>query len=243
MEKWYNIWFNSPYYHILYANRDHQEAADFIDTIAEHFHFKKDQKALDAGCGRGRHAIYFNKKGLDITGIDLSPENIAFAKSMENAMLHFQEHDIRKVLCSNYFDYVFNLFTSFGYFKNESDDLKAIHMFSTALKKGGILLLDYINVAAFNSENVNETETKTIQGIDFQIQKSYNANFLYKTIKFNDKGQAFEFQEEVKIIHLAKFKEYLSAQNLELIEVFGDYQLSPYLENSSPRLILIARKK
>ena len=59
MEKWYNIWFNSPYYHILYANRDHQEAADFIDTIAEYFHFKKDQKALDAGCGRGRHAIYF----------------------------------------------------------------------------------------------------------------------------------------------------------------------------------------
>jgi len=52
-----------------------------------------------------------------------------------------------------------------------------------------------------------------------------------------------KFQEEVKIIHLAKFKEYLSAQNLELIEVFGDYQLSPYLEDSSPRLILIARKK
>ena len=97
MEKWYNIWFNSPYYHILYANRDHQEAADFIDTITEYFHFKKDQKALDAGCGRGRHAIYFNKKGLDITGIDLSPENIAYAKSMENSTLHFQEHDIRKV--------------------------------------------------------------------------------------------------------------------------------------------------
>jgi hypothetical protein len=114
-------------------------------------------------------------------------------------------------------------------------------MFSTALKKGGILLLDYINVAAFNSEN--STETKSIQGIDFQIQKSNNANFIFKTIKFKDKGQDFEFQEEVKIIHLAKFKEYLSAQNLELIEVFGDYQLSPYLEDSSPRLILIARKK
>jgi SAM-dependent methyltransferase len=160
---------------------------------------------------------------------------------MENSTLHFQEHDIRKVLCSNYFDYVFNLFTSFGYFKKESDDLKAIHMFSTALKKGGILLLDYINVAAFNSEN--STETKSIQGIDFQIQKSNNANFIFKTRKFKDKGQDFEFQEEVKIIHLAKFKEYLSAQNLELIEVFGDYQLSPYLEDSSPRLILIARKK
>lgn len=241
MKNWFNIWFNSPYYHILYENRDHQEAADFIDTIANYFNFKSNQKALDAGCGRGRHAIYFNKKGLDITGIDLSPENISYAKSMENPTLNFQEHDIRKTLCVNYFDYVFNLFTSFGYFEKESDDIKAIKMFSNALKKGGILLLDFINVVPLTHNN--SSETKTIQEIEFHLTKSTVANFIQKTIHFKDKGQDYEYYEKVKIIHLNQFKEYFTAQNLELIEVFGDYQLSPYIENSSPRLIMVARKK
>ena len=214
-------------------------------------------------CSKSRLGLqYLEEKGYDIENAPI-PEKDALVKML--AVLNLQrnkcideiDNKLKFIKENNLTlskDSTFNkvikvdsltkrILGDFGYFKKESDDLKAIHMFSTALKKGGILLLDYINVAAFNSENAIETETKTIQGIDFQIQKSYNANFLFKTIMFKDKGQAFEFQEEVKIIHLAKFKEYLSAQNLELIEVFGDYQLSPYLEDSSPRLILIARKK
>jgi SAM-dependent methyltransferase len=30
-------------------------------------------RVLDVGCGAGRHALYLQKKGLDVTGIDTSP--------------------------------------------------------------------------------------------------------------------------------------------------------------------------
>ena len=44
------------------------------------------------------------------------------------------------------FDLVVNLFTSFGYFQQEGDDVKVIESISRALKNDGILILDYLNV-------------------------------------------------------------------------------------------------
>ena len=62
-------------------------------------------------CGKGRHAIYLNQKGYDVTGIDLSPQSIAIAKESENEKLHFAVHDMREVFQANTFDFVLNLFT------------------------------------------------------------------------------------------------------------------------------------
>ena len=79
---WYKDWFNSKYYHLLYKNRDHNEAALFLDNISNEFK-NKNAKILDVACGKGRHAKYLNNLGFDVTGIDLSVNSIKYAKEYD----------------------------------------------------------------------------------------------------------------------------------------------------------------
>lgn len=241
MKKWYRSWFNSPYYHILYANRDHQEAEFFIDSIANYFQLKENDRVLDACCGKGRHSIYLNKNGIDVTGIDLSSESIAFAKKFENEHLHFYEHDMRNILSANYFNYVFNLFTSFGYFKRENEDIKAIKAFAKNLVPGGILLIDFFNVNQV-AQNIIPEDEKCLEGIVFKIQKKIENGLIIKNIKFKADGCQYEFKEEVKALQLSDFKKYFKEAGLDLIEIFGSYHLEKFNIDTSQRLIMIAKK-
>jgi SAM-dependent methyltransferase len=241
MKKWYRSWFNSPYYHILYANRDHREAEYFIDKLFTELQLNPDTKVLDACCGKGRHSIYLNKKGCDVTGIDLSHESILYAKKHENEKLQFFEHDIRNEFYSNSFDFVFNLFTSFGYFKRENENIKAIKVFYKALKPNGKLLIDFLNADQVCS-TIKSKDCKTINGISFNIKKTVENGMIIKKIDFTDEGRHFEFKEEVTALKLSDFEKYFNLAGFKIIAKYGDYQLNPYESNSSDRLILLAEK-
>ena len=85
----YNNWFDSKYYHILYKNRNHQEAREFIKKLLKHLKLKKKSKVLDAGCGKGRHSIEIEKLGHIVTGIDLSKNKEAAKTIIESAEYNF----------------------------------------------------------------------------------------------------------------------------------------------------------
>ena len=92
---WFESWFDSPYYHLLYQNRDSGEAKHFIDNLTNYLHLPKQSKLLDLACGKGRHSIYFSQKKFITTGIDLSEQSIHYALQFENDSLSFFIHDMR----------------------------------------------------------------------------------------------------------------------------------------------------
>jgi len=240
-KKWYENWFNTPYYHILYKNRDNQEAATFIDNLFEHFHPEPHATLLDIACGRGRHAKYMSDKGFATTGIDLSESSIAYARKFENERLQFVVQDMRKQYCSNCFDYAFNLFTSFGYFQTEEEHVQALRVFHDALKPNGILVLDFFNTEKVLKELV-PVEAKRESGITFRIKKRLENKKIIKTIEFDDQGKEHRFVEEVFAFTLQDFREMLEMCNFTIVEKFGDYQFSGFHQQTSPRLILICKK-
>lgn len=134
---WFKNWFNSPYYHLLYKNRDRAEAAAFIDKLVQYENPAANSLMLDIACGKGRHARQLAAKGFDVTGIDLSVESIEAANQFATDNLHFYRHDMRLLFWINYFDYAFNLFTSFGYFRTQREHDDAMRCMSKALKKIG----------------------------------------------------------------------------------------------------------
>ena len=180
---WFESWFNTPYYHILYKERDDTEAQVFIDHLIEYFRPDREAKMMDLACGRGRHAIYLNSKGFDVVGIDLSSESVYEAKKSENEHLHFIVHDMREPYPVCCFDYIFNLFTSFGYFHSDEDDQKTIDAISQTLQPGGTFLIDFMNVKKVMM-NLVEEEQKNIQGIVFHIRRFLKDDFIVKEIRF-----------------------------------------------------------
>lgn len=240
-KKWYENWFNTPYYHILYKNRDNQEAAAFIDNLFEHFHPEPNAALLDIACGRGRHAKYMSDKGFMTTGIDLSESSIAYARKYETDRLQFVVQDMRKKYCSNCYDYAFNLFTSFGYFETVEEHVQALGVFYDALKPNGIFVIDFFNAEKVLRELV-PLEIKEEAGITFRINKQLKNQKIIKTIRLDDRGEEHRFVEEVFAFTLQDFREMLEMCNFTIIEKFGDYQFTEFDQQTSPRLILICKK-
>jgi SAM-dependent methyltransferase len=243
-KNWFREWFDSPYYHLLYANRNDEEAARFIDALLAWLTPAPGSPMLDVACGRGRHSRYLSAKGFDVTGIDLSPNSIAYARGFENEHLHFYIHDMRNPFWIRYFDCVFNFFTSFGYFATRREHDDAMRMMSQALTRSGVLVIDYLNARYWENHLIHKTEVER-DGVRFHLTKWMDETHFYKKIEIEDErlGHPLEFTEKIAKFSVGDFTDMLAYQGMQVADVFGDYALGPYKMNESPRLIVVARRR
>jgi cyclopropane fatty-acyl-phospholipid synthase-like methyltransferase len=235
--KWFQTWFNTSYYHLLYRNRDYKEAEVFIKNIVKYLNLDKDDSILDLACGKGRHSIFLNSLGFNVTGLDLSKNSIKEAKTRESSSLHFDVHDMRN-LYSTQFEVVLNLFTSFGYFEKDIDNFKVIQTIKSSLKQNGIGVIDFMNSPQI-IENLIAQNSHKIDGVTFKLKRSYSDGFITKDIDISDSDKTYQFQEKVRAYSFQDFEVMLSNAGLHLLECFGNYNLEPLNIKTSKRLILI----
>ncbi len=242
-KSWFKDWFNSPYYHMLYSNRDEKEAAAFIDKLLAYLQPAKDAEMLDVACGKGRHAKYLADKGYFVTGIDLSTESINAAKKLENDHLSFFQHDMRLPFRVNFFDVVFNFFTSFGYFDTQRDNDNALRTLKNALKPGGKLVLDYLN-SNYVADHLVSAEVKEKDQVVFDIRRELKDKKFLKEINILDqaKMRRLQYTESVNAFTKEDFVEMFAHQGLEITDIFGDYHFNSFDAQRSPRLVIIATK-
>jgi SAM-dependent methyltransferase len=236
-KNWFASWFDTDYYHILYKDRNDEEAQQFMDNLTHYLNLPEEAKVLDLACGKGRHSIYLNSLGFDVTGADLSENSIAEASKFSNKTLRFKEHDMRNSFEEKY-DAIFNLFTSFGYFENDADNLKTLISIKDSLTEYGFAVIDFMNVD-YVIENLVPSEIKKVDGIDFHIKRYVKDNHIFKEIDFEDKGEKFHFTEKVQALRLADFEAMMEEAGIYLLDVFGDYKLKTFYKNSSERLIMM----
>lgn len=234
---WYASWFDTPFYHILYKDRDNSEAESFMQNLTNYLEIPKQGKILDLACGKGRHATFLNSLGYDVTGVDLSENSIAHAKQFENESLHFEVHDMCKPF-KKQFDAVFNLFTSFGYFDKEEDNLKTIKSIKKNLNDFGFGVIDFMN-SEFIIDNLVSENTKVVDGISFLQKRHFKNGFIIKDISFYVNGEYYNFQERVRAFTLSDFEKLYKSAGVYLLDVFGDYKLGKFDKKSSERLIMI----
>jgi len=240
---WFKRWFDSAYYHQLYRNHNDLEAADFIRVLSSWLQPLPDSQILDLGCGAGRHSRQLATRGFRVTGIDLAASSIREAKKWENDSLHFIRQDMRVPFGFGRFDYIFNFFTSFGFFKTDDEHNMVIHNISDALKESGTLVLDYMNVCHVE-KNLVPSEEREIDGIRYHITRWMDESFIYKKIiiEVEQSGEPFEHVEQVARFGFKNFDKMFRENGLKIRDVFGDYELNPFDVQASPRLILVAEK-
>jgi SAM-dependent methyltransferase len=243
-QAWYKDWFNSPFYHKLYFERDEKEAEVFISTLIDHLQPAPGSYMLDVACGRGRHSRNLAENGFRVTGIDISLDSIAFAKKFENENLEFFQHDMRLPFRVNYFDYAFNFFTSFGYFRTRREHDDAIRTIANGLKAKGIFVIDYLNVH-YAEDHLVYNEEKRLNGTNYEIHRWHDETHFYKKIMISDPllHHPINYTERVSKFSFGDLNDMLSYQGLQVQEVFGDCQLGHYDVRTKPRLIVVAKKK
>ena len=236
-ENWFSTWFDSPYYHILYKNRNEDAAQVFMDNVTHYLNMPENGTILDLACGKGRHSIYLNKLGYQVTGVDLSENSIVIANKSSNESLRFKTHDMREPMNETY-DAVFNLFTSFGYFDTYEDNIKTLKAIKDSINEFGFGVIDFFN-SDFIIENLVAEETKEIDGITFNIKRFVENKKIIKEIRFSDKGESFYFTEKVSAFTLSDFESMMEEAGIYLLEIFGDYKLKKFYKTQSERLIMI----
>lgn len=243
MKEWFEEWFDSPYYHLLYQHRNDDEATNFVKQLVAHIKPSSNATLLDLACGKGRHAKAFADLGLDVTGVDLSPQSIEAANKFKHQHLHFYTHDMRHLFRSNYFDIVCNLFTSFGYFKSHHDHILVANNIYHSLKKGGVFVFDFIN-ASHAKQNIIQNPFEDIQreNVHFNIQRSFKNNQVLKSIQIKDGTFERTYTERVNVFTLKVILDLFVKAGLTHLETFGNYSLAAYDEIKSPRMIMLFEK-
>ena len=242
-KEWYKDWFNSEYYHKLYFERDESEAEAFMDRLISYLKPLPGSRMLDVACGKGRHSKFLAAKGFNVTGIDISIDSINFARQGEKENLSFFVHDMRLPFWINYFDFVFNFFTSFGYFGTRREHDDATRTIAASVKRDGTVLFDYLNVH-YVEDRLVHNEVKTIGSTEYEIHRWHDDDHFFKKMIITDPilSKPLEFTEKVAKFSLGDFTDMLSFQNMQVTEVFGDYHLNPYHTRNTPRMIVMAKK-
>lgn len=236
---WFTDWFNTPYYHTLYKHRNDIDAQLFMKNITAFLSLPKTTHILDLPCGKGRHSVFLNSLGYKVTGGDLAENSIKFAQQFENESLQFRVHDMRKPF-NNKYDAVFNLFTSFGYFEDDNEDLLILENIKKGLKENGLFVFDFLNAIKVKKTLVKE-EVKKVEDITFYIKREIKDGFILKKISFFADGKNHSYTERVKFLDISKMKDYFNKVGFTITEIFGDYKLNKFDSENSDRLIFVAK--
>lgn len=240
---WYEGWFDSDAYDLVYDHRDEDEAAQLVDLIEREITPAPDAHILDVGCGRGRHARIFARRGYDVTGIDLSAEAISEARVQADAAnvdVTFKRGDMRDPHCTACMDGVVNLFTTFGYFETDAENQRALAAMTQALRPGGWFLQDFLNAPQVADTLVPVT-TRTVEGVSIEERRWIEDERINKEITLSKNGTSTTYTESVRLYTLDDLRGFYDAVGLDLVATFGDYNGAPHTPDS-PRLLLYAEK-
>jgi SAM-dependent methyltransferase len=213
--------------------------------VLKQLKLKKGAALLDLCCGPGRHAVEFAKKGLLVTGVDLSGEYLkeAAARAKKKGVrLRLLRGDMRRLKFRGEFDAAVNLFTSFGYFLKFSDDERTLAGVAEALKPGGLFLIDLVNGdcvrAAFTPRDWHDMDDHYLLE-EREDDGDGIRNAWTRVDKKTGKAQRREFF--TRLYGRRRLSAALRKAGLKPLKFWGGFDGRP-LSSKTIRLICLARK-
>jgi 2-polyprenyl-3-methyl-5-hydroxy-6-metoxy-1,4-benzoquinol methylase len=146
MAEWWQEAFDDSYLHI-YARMD-RSADESASYIVDRLALPPGVDILDLCGGYGRVAIPLAQRGYRMTVLDLSEHLLAEGKRRAKEAgveIHWLHGDMREIPSGSHFDAIINIFTSFGYFDDDTENERVLQGAAQTLNPGGVLLIDVIH--------------------------------------------------------------------------------------------------
>jgi ubiquinone/menaquinone biosynthesis C-methylase UbiE len=250
-----NDWFTESFgedYKVVYRHRNRENAEREIAAMMGWMNLQPGSAVLDIGCGMGRHAQALKSLGYEVTGLDLSEVLLTEARLNDpEESIVWVKGDMRHLpFGDGEFEATVNWFTSFGYFDDFQDNVRVLEEIKRVLEQGGRYLIDFLNPAFLVRHLVPLSEKlDEPTGLLITEKRAIENDFVVKNIEIRPPadekgaiGASRHYQECVRLIGLEQFKRMLAEAGLVLDNVYGDYDGSPYVADSSERLILLGRR-
>ena len=254
MTKHSNSWHKTLYGDLfakvgLDSSARHKQAQHEVDFLINKLELKRGSHILDVPCGTGRHTLAFAKRGFAVTGVDISESCLKLAKkncrNRPNAKII--KGDMKNLRWANgRFDVVTNLFSSFGYFKTNSENKAVLKGFKNALKPGGCVVIQTINrdwlLKIFDPARWGETpEYFWQEGAKYDPVTKYVEAHRSFISKKTGKGEVS--YNRMRVYSISEMKKLMRSVGLTRIRVYGDISGRPAQKLKSTHPIYIGYTK
>jgi len=231
---------------VIFTPERMDAAADEVNKVMELLDITAGCKILDMPCGPGRHSTELAGHGLEVTGIDATPAFVDAAKARckeRKLKAEFDVGDMRTFCRPEGFDIVLNLFTSFGYFHDDAENLAVAKNFFNNLRPGGEVLIDMMgkeNIARiFQPRDWRQTEDGTYVLEERQISEDWNwIDVTWTVIKG---GKQRQVSCGHRIYSASELKRTLIDAGFIEVSVYGNLDGADYDLNAE-RLVVTALK-
>lgn len=218
-----------------------RRAGDFIQMVLGE---RDGLKVLDAPCGEGRIARELDRRGYEVTGLDITASLIRDAQRKAKpggAAIEYRQGDMRKIPWRRRFDACICWWGSFGYF-SDKDNLRHARSVAAALKPGGRFIINTHSPETL-FPSFKDRDWLEIGEMSVNIDNSYdveNGRIESEWI-FRRKGRRTRARSSIRIYSLPELKALLRDVGFEAFASYGDLEGEAF-ELDSRRLLLVATK-
>lgn len=248
MASWYeddgfwNEW--EPY---LFSSQRLRDAAGEAECAVRLLGIVAGARVLDVCCGGGRHALELARRGIRVTGVDrmwVYLRHLRDKALSRNLSIDVILADIRSFHIKAGFDFAINMFTSFGYFQTDREDLTVAENVREALRPNGKFLIDTEGrepfARDFRRRDWYRHDDGTI-GIQERIIRDGWERMDARWILIRDGRVVRETTVSSRIYSGAELRELLLAAGFRMVKLYGNLYGAPYDDNAT-RLIAVAAK-
>ena len=218
-----------------------------VRYITKKLNLKPGMKFLDCPCGYGRVSFPMAKMGIKVTGVDITQSYLAeFAETAKKQGLKVDllRIDMRRINFDSQFDAAGNLWTSFGYFQKESDNLLTLKKIYRALKPGGKFMLHVIN-RDWIMANYQEYGWQEIAGVKSLEKRhfDYRTSINHGTWHIIKDGGEKTFEVSLRMYSFHELIAMFKQVGFEDIEGYGSIKNEPISRERMMMFVIGTRLK
>lgn len=231
----------------LLFDDEHLHRADLeVDALIDLAHLEADADVLDLAAGVGRHAIPFAQRGHRVTAVDRT------ATYLDRAGAHAKEagvelelvlEDMRRFARAESFDLALNLYTSFGFFADEADDLRVAENLRRSLRPGGCAVLEMMSKEVLARDWLERDWREGADGallLEKRTLSDHYTRVRSDWILITKSGKRREYFFEHRLYAASELAALLHQAGFSKVSIYGDYFGVPY-DHDAERMVAVAR--
>jgi SAM-dependent methyltransferase len=231
----------------LFTDERSGAAANEGEAIVRLLEIEQGSRILDLCCGVGRHSLELARRGFSVTAVDRTAAYLERARTgaQEKGLpIEFVRAGMEEFRRPGAFDAAINMFTSFGYFESDEEELAVLRNISESLKPGRRFVIDVMGKEVICRHFQPRTWHTVPAGTSFLLEERNVRNgwtYLENRWIVIDEAGRHEFNFNIRVYSGRELEFLLQQAGFCEVALYGNLNGNPY-DHDAERLVAVAAK-